>query len=60
MTIDVSNCHLYTYVLRVIISWKVRPKIIEAVKNTERERERERERKRARREIEVDAVLEES
>ena len=40
VTIDVSNCHLYTYVLRVIISWKVRPKIIEAVKNTERERER--------------------
>ena len=58
VTFDVSNCHLYTYVLRVIISWKVRPKIIEAVKNTERERERER--KRAWREIEVDAVLEES
>ena len=58
VTNDVSNCHLYTYVLRVIISWKVRPKIIEAVKNTERERERER--KRAWREIEVDAVLEES
>ena len=46
VTVYVSNFHLYTCVLRVIISWKVRPKIIEAVKNTERERERESGRER--------------